>query len=221
MRSSIKHMPSIFQRVNNNSNRVVLDNFNTTRNLMSFYKRSYTEETNTLKATTILSVRRNGKVVMIGDGQVSNGSTIFSPNAIKVRRLKGDVIVGFAGTAVGAITLLERMESKIDEYPGQLLRACVSLARDFARGKERQVDAVMLISDKKETFYISGGGDVHESPSHGVISIGSGSNYAASAALALLETDWDAVRIAQKVNSIYFLLKKVIFSPFNFFKKRL
>ena len=152
-----------------------------------------------MKATTVLAVRRNNKVVMIADGQISAGGCIFDPHAIKVRRLKGDVIVGFAGSTVGAITLLEKIEAKIEEYPGQLLRACVSLARDFARGREHGVDAVMLVSDKKETFYVSGNGDVHESPPHGILAIGSGGNYALSAALALLETDWDALRIAKKV----------------------
>merc|ERR1712010_174134 len=156
-----------------------------------------------MHATTILSVRKNGKVVVAGDGQVTLGqSVVMKPNATKVRRLGkdgNDVISGFAGSTADAITLFERLELKIEEYPGQLLRACVELAKAWRTDKYlRRLDALMIVSDKEVSLMITGGGDVLE-PVDGVVAIGSGGSYALAAARALHDVpDMNAEEIARK-----------------------
>ena len=137
-------------------------------------------------ATTILMVRKGGRVVIGGDGQVSLGQTIMKSNARKVRRLgKGEVIVGFAGATADAFTLFERLEAKLEQYPGQLTRACVELAKDWRTDRYlRRLEAMMLVADKNVGLILSGTGDVLE-PEGGVMAIGSGGNYALAAARAL------------------------------------
>ena len=139
-------------------------------------------------ATTILVVRHEGKVVMIGDGQVSMGSTVVKPNAKKVRRIgqDGRVIAGFAGSAADGMSLLERLEMKLEEHPGQLLRAAVELAKQWRQDKAlRFLQAELLVADDKTTLTVSGNGDVLE-PQGGVMAIGSGGNFASAAARALV-----------------------------------
>ena len=154
--------------------------------------------------TTIVSVRKGNKVVIAGDGQVSVGNTVMKHNARKVRRLVGDkVIGGFAGSTADAFTLFERLEKKLEQYPDQLMRAAVELAKDW-RGDRylRHLEAMMIVADKETTLVITGNGDVL-TPDKGVIAIGSGGNYAQSAALALAEnTDLDAEDIARKAMKI-------------------
>ena len=158
-------------------------------------------------ATTILMVQKGGRTVIGGDGQVSLGPTIIKGNARKVRRLgKGDVIAGFAGAAADAFALFERLEAKIDQYPGQLLRSCVELAKDWRTDRYlRRLEAMMLVADDKVALVLTGTGDVlePEQTEHGsVMAIGSGGNYALAAARALLSTDQDAetiVRSAMKI----------------------
>src|SRR5215475_14604861 len=142
--------------------------------------------------TTILTVRKGGVVAIGGDGQVSLGQTIIKASAKKVRRLaKGEVIGGFAGATADAFTLFERLEMKLEQYPGQLMRACVELAKDWRTDRYlRRLEAMMIVADKSTTLVLTGTGDVLE-PEHGVTAIGSGGNYALSAARALAETDWD------------------------------
>src|SRR6185437_16125995 len=138
--------------------------------------------------TTILTVRKGGKVVVGGDGQVSIGQTVIKANAKKVRKLgKGEVIGGFAGATADAFTLFERLESKLEQYPGQLLRAAVELAKDWRTDKYlRRLEAMMLVADPKISLVLTGTGDVLE-PEAGVAGIGSGGNYALAAARALLD----------------------------------
>eukprot|EP01038_Epipyxis_sp_PR26KG_P006059 gene6059-8341_t len=137
--------------------------------------------------TTILCVRKNGHVVMAGDGQVSAGSSVVKGNAKKVRRLPGDILVGFAGSTADAITLLERLEKKLEEHPGQLMRACVELAKLWRSNKFlRRLEATLLVADANNSFEVTGNGDVLE-PEKGAIAIGSGGRYALAAALALLD----------------------------------
>jgi ATP-dependent HslUV protease subunit HslV len=154
--------------------------------------------------TTIVSVRKGNKVVIAGDGQVSVGNTVMKHNARKVRRLTGDkVIGGFAGSTADAFTLFERLEKKLEQHPNQLMRAAVELAKDW-RGDRylRHLEAMMIVADKDVTLVITGNGDVL-SPDKGVIAIGSGGNYAQSAALALAEnTDMDPEEIARKAMKI-------------------
>jgi len=155
-------------------------------------------------ATTIVSVRKDDKVVIAGDGQVTLGqSVVMKPNACKVRRLSDGVISGFAGSTADAITLFERLESKIEEYPGQLLRACVELAKAWRTDKYlRKLDALMLVSDHEVSLMITGNGDVLE-PVDGVMAIGSGGSYALAAARALQDIDGlDAEQIARKAMGI-------------------
>jgi ATP-dependent HslUV protease, peptidase subunit HslV len=156
-----------------------------------------------MHATTIITVRKAGKVVIAGDGQVSLGQTIMKGNAKKVRRLgKGNVIAGFAGATADAFTLLERLETKLEQYPDQLTRACVELAKDWRTDRYlRRLEAMMLVADKSVTLALTGTGDVLE-PEHGVMAIGSGGNYALAAARALLDTDIDAEAIARKAMAI-------------------
>ncbi len=160
------------------------------------------------RGTTILTVRKGGKVVVIGDGQVSAGNTVMKSTARKVRRIVGgNVIIGFAGATADAFALMERLEAKLEQYPTQLARACVELAKDWRTDKVlRQLQAMMIVADKKETFVLTGNGDVVEpdiSPDGGAITaIGSGGNYALAAALALDEYEADAEKLAQKAMTI-------------------
>lgn len=138
--------------------------------------------------TTILSIRKDESVVVIGDGQVSLGHTVIKSGAKKVRRLSGDsVIAGFAGTTADAFTLFERLESKLDKHPGQLMRACVELAKDWRMDKYlRKLEAMMIVADKSVSLVITGTGDILE-PEDGIAAIGSGGNFALSAAKALID----------------------------------
>ena len=156
-----------------------------------------------MHATTIITVRKGGQVVMAGDGQVSLGQTIMKGNARKVRRLgKGDVIAGFAGATADAFTLLERLEAKLEQYPDQLMRAAVELAKDWRTDRYlRRLVAMMLVADRSITLAITGNGDVLE-PEHGTMAIGSGGNYAFAAARALMDSDRSAEEIARKAMSI-------------------
>ena len=153
--------------------------------------------------TTILSVRKDGRVAIAGDGQVSMGDTIMKGNARKVRPLgKGDVIAGFAGATADAMTLFERLEAKIEQYPGQLMRACVELAKDWRTDKYlRRLEALMIVADRQVTLVLTGNGDVLE-PEAGVVGIGSGGNYALAAARALADMDLDAEAIVRKAMGI-------------------
>ena len=140
--------------------------------------------------TTILCVRRDGGVAMAGDGQVTMGQTVMKGNARKVRRIgDGKVIAGFAGATADAFTLLERLEAKLERFPGQLERACVELAKDWRTDRYlRRLEAMMAVSDKERSFTLTGNGDVLE-PEDGVIAIGSGGNYALAAARALITVE--------------------------------
>ena len=154
--------------------------------------------------TTILSVRKNGRVVIAGDGQVTQGQTVMKPNARKVRPLgDGKVIAGFAGATADAFTLFERLEGKLERHQGQLMRAAVELAKDWRTDRYlRRLEAMMIVADKDVTLVLTGTGDVL-TPDHDVIAIGSGGNYAYSAALALSEnTELDAEQIARKAMKI-------------------
>ena len=153
--------------------------------------------------TTILTVRKGGIVVIGGDGQVSLGQTIIKANARKVRRLgKGDVIGGFAGATADAFTLFERLEAKLEQYPGQLTRACVELAKDWRTDRYlRRLEAMMIVADRQVILVLTGTGDVLE-PEAGVIGIGSGGNYALAAARALVDTELDAEAIVRKAMAI-------------------
>jgi len=151
------------------------------------------------RSTTILSVRKGGKVVIAGDGQVTMGQTVMKANARKVRRLgKGEVIAGFAGATADAFALFERLEAKIEQHPGNLARACVELAKDWRLDKYlRQLQALMAVADTRASLVLSGTGDVVE-PENGLIGIGSGGNYALAAARALLDFDLSAEEIARR-----------------------
>ena len=153
--------------------------------------------------TTILSVRKGGKVVIAGDGQVSMGDTIMKGNARKVRPLgKGEVIAGFAGATADAMTLFERLEAKIEQYPGQLMRACVELAKDWRTDRFlRRLEALMIVADAQVTLVLTGNGDVLE-PERGVVGIGSGGNYALAAARALADMELTAEEVARKAMGI-------------------
>src|SRR5450432_2177379 len=149
--------------------------------------------------TTILTIRKDGRVVIAGDGQVTLGTTIVKANARKVRRLgKGDVIGGFAGATADAFTLFERLEAKIEQYPGQLTRAAVELAKDWRTDRYlRRLEAMMIVADKEVSLVLTGTGDVLE-PEAGVMGIGSGGNYALAAARALTDGPLDAEAIVRK-----------------------
>jgi ATP-dependent HslUV protease subunit HslV len=149
--------------------------------------------------TTILTVRKNGIVAIGGDGQVSIGQTIMKANAKKVRRLgKSDVIGGFAGATADAFTLFERLETKLEQYPGQLLRAAVELAKDWRTDRYlRRLEAMMIVADKQVSLVLTGNGDVLE-PESGVAGIGSGGNYALAAARALADGPLSAEEIVRK-----------------------
>jgi ATP-dependent HslUV protease subunit HslV len=153
--------------------------------------------------TTILSVRKGGTVAIGGDGQVSIGQTVVKANARKVRRLaKGDVIGGFAGATADAFTLFERLEGKLEQYPGQLMRAAVELAKDWRTDRYlRRLEAMMIVADKDVSLVLTGTGDVLE-PEAGVMGIGSGGNYALAAARALLDGPLDAEAIVRRAMDI-------------------
>src|SRR5437763_6398111 len=149
--------------------------------------------------TTILTVRKGGSVVIGGDGQVSIGQTVVKANAKKVRRLgKGDVIGGFAGATADAFTLFERLEAKLDQYPGQLTRAAVELAKDWRTERYlRRLEAMMVVADKEVSLVLTGTGDVLE-PEGGIMGIGFGGNYALAAARALIDSTLDAEAIVRR-----------------------
>ena len=155
-------------------------------------------------ATTIVSVRRNGQVVIGGDGQVTLGNTVMKANARKIRRLgKGNVIAGFAGATADAFTLFELFEQKLDKHGGNLTRAAVELAKEWRTDRRLgRLEAMLAVADKEASLLISGNGDVLE-PEHGLIAIGSGGPYAQSAALALLEnTEMDSRAIVERALKI-------------------
>jgi ATP-dependent HslUV protease subunit HslV len=153
--------------------------------------------------TTILAVRKNGQAVVAGDGQVSLGQTIIKPNARKVRRLgDGSVIGGFAGATADAFTLFERLERKLEQHHGALMRAAVELAKDWRTDKYlRNLEAMMIVADKDITLVLTGNGDVLE-PGSGVTAIGSGGNFALAAATAIYEYEEDAEKIARNAMKI-------------------
>ncbi len=160
-------------------------------------------DTPTWHGTTILSVRKNGKVVVAGDGQVSLGNTVIKPNARKVRRLgDGSVIGGFAGATADAFTLFERLEAKLERHNGQLMRAAVELAKDWRTDKYlRNLEAMMAVADREVTLILTGNGDVLE-PVDGIAAIGSGGNFALAAARALMDYEEDAETLARKAMGI-------------------
>lgn len=153
--------------------------------------------------TTILTVRKGNRVVVAGDGQVSVGQTVMKSNARKVRPLSGgSVLAGFAGATADAMTLFERLESRLEQHPGQLLRACVEMAKDWRTDRYlRKLEAMMIVADRQVSLVLTGTGDVLE-PEHGVIAIGSGGNYALAAARALYDTQMDAETVARRAMSI-------------------
>lgn len=154
--------------------------------------------------TTIIGVRKDGRVTIAGDGQVSMGQTVMKANAKKVRRLGSDgrVIAGFAGSTADAFTLFERLEAKLERFPGQLTRACVELAKDWRQDRYlRRLEAMMIVADAEATLILTGTGDVLE-PSDGIAAIGSGGNYALAAARALIDQPLDAETIARKAMQI-------------------
>ena len=155
-------------------------------------------------ATTIVGVRKGNQTVIAGDGQVSLGQTVMKGTARKVRRIsRGDVVVGFAGATADAFTLFERLEAKLELHPGQLMRACVELAKDWRTDRYlRRLEAMMIVGDKDNLLIVTGNGDVLE-PDDGIAAIGSGGNYALSAARALSEMDHlSAEDIARKAMKI-------------------
>ncbi len=154
--------------------------------------------------TTILSVRKAGQVVIAGDGQVSLGQTVIKGNARKVRRIgNGSILAGFAGSTADAFTLLERLEAKLERHPGQLMRACVELAKDWRTDRYlRRLEAMMAVADAEVSLVVTGNGDVLE-PEDGVIGIGSGGTFALSAARALIDIEGlGAEEIARRAMSI-------------------
>ncbi|MEM9086552.1 MAG: ATP-dependent protease subunit HslV [Pseudomonadota bacterium] len=154
--------------------------------------------------TTIVGVKRDGKTVIAGDGQVSMGNTVMKPNARKVRRIgaEGKVVAGFAGATADAFTLFERLEAKLEQYSGQLLRAAVELAKDWRTDKYlRNLEALMIVADEEALLVLTGNGDVLE-PEAGIAAIGSGGNYALAAARALADYEDDAEMIARKAMAV-------------------
>ena len=153
--------------------------------------------------TTILGVKKDGRTVIAGDGQVSLGNTVIKPNAKKVRRLgDGSVIGGFAGATADAFTLFERLEKKLEQHRGQLLRAAVELAKDWRTDKYlRNLEAMMIVADKETMLILTGNGDVLE-PEGGIAAIGSGGNYALAAARALSEYEPDPEVLARRAMGI-------------------
>ena len=155
------------------------------------------------RGTTILAVRKDNRVVIAGDGQVSIGPTVMKGNAKKVRRLAGGhVVAGFAGATADAFALFERLEAKLEQYPSQLARACVELAKDWRTDRYmRRLEAMLVVADKDTTFLLTGAGDVLE-PEDGVVAVGSGGNYALSAARAVYEYEADPEIIVRKAMDI-------------------
>jgi ATP-dependent HslUV protease subunit HslV len=153
--------------------------------------------------TTIIGVKKNGKTVIAGDGQVSMGNTVMKPNARKVRRIgDGSVIAGFAGATADAFTLFERLERKLEQYRGQLMRASVELAKDWRTDKYlRNLEALMIVADKDTMLVLTGNGDVLE-PEGGMAAIGSGGNYALSAARAIADYEEEAEKIARRAMQV-------------------
>ena len=153
--------------------------------------------------TTIIGVKRGDKTVLAGDGQVSMGNTVMKPNAKKVRRIgEGKVIAGFAGATADAFTLFERLERKLDQYSGQLMRAAVELAKDWRTDKYlRNLEALMIVADKDTMLVLTGNGDVLE-PEGGIAAIGSGGNYALAAARALSDYETDPEKIARRAMAV-------------------
>jgi len=155
--------------------------------------------------TTIIGVKKDGQVVLAGDGQVSLGQTVIKGSARKVRRLSPggfDVVAGFAGSTADAFTLLERLEAKLETTPGQLARASVELAKDWRTDKYLQkLEAMLIVTDGADMFVITGAGDVLE-PEHGVAAIGSGGNYALAAARAMMDSDKSAEQVARAAMAI-------------------
>ena len=154
--------------------------------------------------TTIVGVKRGEKTVIAGDGQVSMGNTVMKPNARKVRRIgaEGKVVAGFAGATADAFTLFERLEAKLEQYSGQLLRAAVELAKDWRTDKYlRNLEALMIVADDETLLVLTGNGDVLE-PEGGIAAIGSGGNYALAAARALADYEDDAEMIARKAMAV-------------------
>ncbi len=153
--------------------------------------------------TTILAVRKGGSTVIAGDGQVSMGATIVKGNARKVRKLaEGKVLAGFAGATADAFTLIERLEVKLEQYPDQLARACVDLAKDWRTDRYlRRLEAMLIVADATAIYTVTGVGDVLE-PEYGVAAIGSGGQYALAAARALLDFDLSAEDIARRAMAI-------------------
>jgi len=153
--------------------------------------------------TTIIGVKKGGKTVIAGDGQVSMGNTVMKPNAKKVRRIgDGSVIAGFAGATADAFTLFERLEKKLETHRGQLMRAAVELAKDWRTDKYlRNLEALMIVADKEIMLILTGNGDVLE-PEEGIAAIGSGGNYALSAAKALTDYEDDAEKIARRAMAV-------------------
>jgi len=153
--------------------------------------------------TTILAVRKAGATVIAGDGQVSMGPTIVKGNAKKVRRLAGGkVVAGFAGATADAFTLIERLEAKLEQYPDQLARACVDLAKDWRTDRYlRRLEAMLIVADASAIYTVTGVGDVLE-PEYGVAAIGSGGQFALAAARALIDFDLPAEEIARRAMAI-------------------
>jgi ATP-dependent HslUV protease subunit HslV len=153
--------------------------------------------------TTIIGVRRGGKTVIAGDGQVSMGNTVMKPNARKVRRIgDGKVVAGFAGATADAFTLFERLERKLEQYSGQLMRASVELAKDWRTDKYlRNLEALMIVADAETLLVLTGNGDVLE-PVGDIAAIGSGGNYALAAARAIADYEDDAEVIATKAMAV-------------------
>lgn len=158
---------------------------------------------NTWYGTTILAVRKPGKVVLVGDGQVSLGQTVMKGNARKVRRLAGGkILAGFAGATADAFTLFERLEDKLERFPGQLMRAAVELAKDWRTEKYLQkLEAMLIVADAEVTLVITGTGDVL-APEYDVVAIGSGGNFANAAARGIFDYEGDAETIARKAMGI-------------------
>ena len=158
--------------------------------------------------TTIVGIRKNGRTVIAGDGQVSMGNTVMKPNARKVRRIGegGKVIAGFAGATADAFTLFERLEKKLEQYSGQLLRAAVELAKDWRTDKYlRNLEALMIVADKETMLVLTGNGDVLEPEARNdttIAAIGSGGNYALAAARALTDYEDDAEKIARRAMQV-------------------
>jgi ATP-dependent HslUV protease, peptidase subunit HslV len=153
--------------------------------------------------TTIIGVKMNGRTVIAGDGQVSMGNTVMKPNARKVRRIgEGKVIAGFAGATADAFTLFERLERKLEQHRGQLMRAAVELAKDWRTDKYlRNLEALMIVADAETMLILTGNGDVLE-PEGGIAAIGSGGNYALAAAKALTDYENDAEKIARRAMQV-------------------